>query len=117
MTVAAPTAPAAAPAPTAVAATPVGDVVGRPIGVAVREARREEYSAIEDAIVAAYRASMEVSEEYEADMRRLAEHAASYRVWVAVDDRDDVLGTVLTPPAPTPPTQATSRRESAPSAS
>ena len=45
MTVAAPTAPAAAPAPTAVAATPVGDVVGRPIGVAVREARREEYPA------------------------------------------------------------------------
>lgn len=104
MTVAAPTAPAAAPAPTAVAATPVGDVVGRPIGVAVREARREEYPAIADAIVAAYRASMEVSEEYEADMRRLAEHAASYRVWVAVDDRDDILGTVLTPRADAPDT-------------
>lgn len=88
------TAPAPAPLPPPRSASA--------IGVAVREARPEEYPLLEDAIVEAYRASMEVSAEYEADMRRLAQHAASYRVWVAVDETDEVLGTVLTPRADVP---------------
>ncbi|MDR2381259.1 MAG: GNAT family N-acetyltransferase [Bifidobacteriaceae bacterium] len=55
-----------------------------PGGRTIREARPDEYAAAEDLLVAAFTTGCWVSEGYEQGLRRLAERAATWHIWVAV---------------------------------
>ncbi|MCW5954498.1 MAG: GNAT family N-acetyltransferase, partial [Propionibacteriaceae bacterium] len=63
----------------------------------IRQARPEEYAAAEDLLVAAFTTGCWVAPDYEQGLRNLAERAGVFRIWVAVDAADRLLGIVLTP--------------------
>ncbi|MDR0591784.1 MAG: GNAT family N-acetyltransferase, partial [Bifidobacteriaceae bacterium] len=65
----------------------------------IREARPEEYPAAEDVLVSAFTTGCWGSPGYLAGLRRLAERAVTFHVWLALDRDDQILGVVLTPRA------------------
>jgi GNAT superfamily N-acetyltransferase len=72
--------------------------------VTVREARQDEFDAVGDLTVAAYRAIPgETDDGYFAELRRVAARAASCTVLVAVDEYGELLGTVTYIPGPDNP--------------
>ncbi len=72
-------------------------------GVTVREARSDEYAALGEAVVAAYRAeSVAEVAWYLDEIRKVAERAAAVPVLVAVDGESRVLGGVTYVPGPGP---------------
>ena len=71
--------------------------VGLPGGQVIREARPEEYPGAEDLLVAAFTTGCWVSPDYERGLRTLAHRAELFRIWVAVDADEHLLGLVLTP--------------------
>lgn len=68
-----------------------------PDGRLIRQARPDEYPAAEDLLVAAFTTGCWVSPDYEHGLRNLPGRAETFRVWVAVDADDRLLGIVLTP--------------------
>jgi ribosomal protein S18 acetylase RimI-like enzyme len=73
------------------------------MGVVIREARPEEYSAIGELTVAAYRSTGEIVEGYADELRNVADRAAAVPVLVAIDAASGrLLGTATYVPGPGP---------------
>ncbi len=73
------------------------------MGFVIREARPEEYEAIGELTVAAYRGTGEIVEGYADELRDVATRAREVPVLAAVDDETDrLLGTVTYVPGPGP---------------
>jgi ribosomal protein S18 acetylase RimI-like enzyme len=72
--------------------------IRRDDAVVVRLVREDEYDAVADLSERAYTAEYEISDDYRASIRQIAERAAEHHVWVAVDASDGTLfGAVATP--------------------
>src|SRR5262245_19292166 len=72
------------------------------MAVEIREARPEEYAAIGELTVEAYRGAGETEEAYYAELRDVATRASEVPVLVALDDAGGVLGAVTYVPGPGP---------------
>ena len=76
---------------------------GRGADLVIRHVRPEEYEALGDLTVAAYREFGHLDEGYSAHIRDVATRAALVPVLVAVDPRDAVVGGVTYVPGPGTP--------------